>query len=79
MRLQIRSSFTVFSRFDPSDYYQFTKDKKMLPGKSYGEDLIAVIEAYFEGLKKSFHNKSTEMLKQYWNDGITLEGDFVDE
>ena len=36
-------------------------------------------EAYFEAKDKLFYKKGIKLLEKYWNQCITLEGDYVDE
>ena len=53
----------------------------MVQGKRFdsNEEVIAETEAHFQAKDKSLYNKSNEMLKNRWNECITLEGDYVDK
>ena len=64
----------------PSDWL-FTDFKRMLLGKRCGsnEEVISETEAYFEAKNKSFYKRDIKLLEKYWNQCITLEGDYVDE
>ena len=65
----------------PSDYWLFSDFKKILQGKRFSsnEEVIAETEAYFEAKDKSFYKHGIEKLEKRWNDGIALEGDYIDE
>ena len=65
----------------PRDYWLFADLKRMLTGKRFGsnEKVISETEAYFEAKDKSFYKNGIELLEKYWNQCITLEGDYVDE
>ena len=53
----------------------------MLQGKKFGskEEMILKIEVYFVAKDKLFYKKRIELLEKYWNQCITLEGDYVEE
>ncbi len=64
-----------------SKYWLFADLKKTFQGKRFGsnEEVIAAAKAYFEATDKSFYKHGIEELEKHWNDGIALEGDYVDE
>ena len=65
----------------PSDYWLFADLKRMLQGKRFGsnEEVILETAAFFEAKDKVFYKKGVKLLKNHWNQCITLEGIYVDE
>ncbi|XP_018342136.1 PREDICTED: histone-lysine N-methyltransferase SETMAR-like [Trachymyrmex septentrionalis] len=68
----------------PSDYYLFPHLKRWLQGKRFrsNEEVIAEIEAYFEGTKRlnvSYYRKGIEILENRYTKCIALEGNYVEE
>ena len=53
----------------------------MLQEKRFGsnEEVIAETQVYFGSKNESFYKKGIEKSGKRWNEGITLEGNYVDE
>ncbi|XP_018406974.1 PREDICTED: histone-lysine N-methyltransferase SETMAR-like [Cyphomyrmex costatus] len=66
---------------NPSDYYLFPNLYRWLQGKRFrsDEEVIAEIEAYFEGLDVSYYRKGIEMLENRFTKCLALEGGYVEE
>ena len=64
----------------PSDYWLFADLKRMFQGKTFGsnEEVISETEAYLEVKDKSFYKKH-RIVREAWNQCITIEGNYVDE
>ena len=64
-----------------SDYWLFVDLKRMLQRKRFGsnEEVILEIEAYFEAKDKLFNKKGIKLSEKYWNQCVTLEGDYINE
>lgn len=60
----------------PSDFFLFAVLKRKLAGKKFrtNEEVIAVVEAYFDVKDKSYYKNGVEKLFDRYNRCIALEG-----
>ena len=79
--LWIASTHTLFSRSGPQWLQVVCRPQKRLQGKRFGsnEEVILKTEVYYEVKDKLLYKKGIKLLENHWNQGITLEGDYVDE
>jgi len=65
----------------PSDFYLFPKLKEEIRGKKFEDDseVMAAVEAFFEGQDKEFYKKGILGLEKRWTKCIDLKGDYVEK
>ena len=65
----------------PSDFFHFPNMKKWLAGNKFdlNAEVIAEMNAYFEGLEKSYYTEGLEKLENRWSKCIELKGDYVEK
>ncbi|XP_045451016.1 histone-lysine N-methyltransferase SETMAR-like [Melitaea cinxia] len=65
----------------PSDFYLFPRLKERLPGKKFEDDseVMAAVEAFWEGQEKEFFSKGILGLEKRWAKCIDLLGDYVEK
>lgn len=65
----------------PSDFYLFPRLKERLRGKKFEDDseVMAAVEAFWEGQEKEFFSKGILGLEKRWTKCIDLLGDYVEK
>jgi len=65
----------------PCDFFLFPNLKKSLAGQKFAsnEEVVAVTEAYFADLEKTYFSDELKKLEHRWVKCIKLKGDYVEK
>ena len=65
----------------PSDFFLFPSLKKHLKGQRFhnNEDVISVVEEWFESHPKSYYTQGLLKVKERWQKCADMQGDYVDK
>jgi histone-lysine N-methyltransferase SETMAR len=65
----------------PCDFFLFPNLKIWLGGKKFSsdEEVIAAVDAYFEGLETSYFSEGIKKLEHRWTKYVELQGDYVEK
>jgi len=65
----------------PSDFHLFPNLKKFVAGKRFlsNEEMIAAVNAYFEGFPKTHFRDGIKLLEKRWKKCIEVKGDYVEK